>query len=145
MRVYQNHAGRDKEVKSSWWQVVEIIKVIAFKYLHNCFYSLRECLSENENLRLSNQRLQNELTKLQCDRATAASANLHTRNFNNNFNITLNSLNSNNSNGSGGGGSASSSPGGIGNSIFAALNIPPHSSNTNTFTKRELIIRDYVD
>ncbi|XP_011177078.2 signal transducer and activator of transcription B [Zeugodacus cucurbitae] len=105
--------------------------------------SLRECLSENENLRLSNQRLQNELTKLQRERG----ANLHTRNFNSNFNITLNSLNSNNSNGSGGGGggSASSSPGGTGNSIFGGLNIPPHSSNTNTYTKRELIIRDYVD
>lgn len=107
--------------------------------------SLRECLSENENLRLSNQRLQNELNKLQRERAANASANLHTRNFNNNFNITLNSLNSNNSNGSGGGGSASSSPDGTGNSIFAALNIPPHTSNANTYTKRELIIRDYVD
>uniref|UniRef100_A0A034W0M6 Upstream stimulatory factor 2 n=1 Tax=Bactrocera dorsalis TaxID=27457 RepID=A0A034W0M6_BACDO len=107
--------------------------------------SLRECLSENENLRLSNQRLQNELTKLQRDHVANERANLHTRNFNNNFNITLNSLNSNNSNGSGGGGSASSSPGGTGNSIFAALNIPTHTSNANTFTKRELIIRDYVD
>ncbi|XP_039961677.1 homeobox protein 6 isoform X2 [Bactrocera neohumeralis] len=107
--------------------------------------SLRECLSENENLRLSNQRLQNELTKLQRDHVANERANLHTRNFNNNFNITLNSLNSNNSNGSGGGGSASSSPGGTGNSIFAALNIPSHTSNANTFTKRELIIRDYVD
>ncbi|XP_017493410.1 PREDICTED: hybrid signal transduction histidine kinase A isoform X1 [Rhagoletis zephyria] len=116
--------------------------------------SLRECLSENENLRLSNQRLQNELNKMQSERAAAAaSATLHTRSFNSNFNITLNSLNSNNSNGSaglGGGGtsggvdSASNSPGG-GGSIFSSLNITPNVSSTNTYTKRELIIRDYVD
>ncbi|XP_020717931.1 J domain-containing protein DDB_G0295729 isoform X2 [Ceratitis capitata] len=108
--------------------------------------SLRECLNENENLRLSNQRLQNELQKLQSEQA---SATLHTRNFNSNFNITLNSLNSNNnSNGSGCAGSASSSP--VENcssnsNIFSTLNITPHASSTNAFTKRELIIRDYVD
>ncbi|XP_054731248.1 myosin-G heavy chain [Anastrepha obliqua] len=118
------------------------------KTMQNEIKSLRECLSENENLRLSNQRLQNELSKLQSEKAATVSATLHTRNFNSNFNITLNSLNSNNSNGSGGVGggasSASSSPGGTG-SIFSSLNITPNVSSTNTFPKRELIIRDYVD
>uniref|UniRef100_A0A1I8PL62 BHLH domain-containing protein n=1 Tax=Stomoxys calcitrans TaxID=35570 RepID=A0A1I8PL62_STOCA len=132
--------------------------------------SLRECLTENENLRLSNQLLQDELNNLRNKQQTRQHKNLNNNNNNINSNnnnnrssnnalllntqsdddeceLTLNSLNTTYAN------VQLFSP----NSNLAAM-IGPTTINTTTTTsasatsnsgiiyaKRELIIRDYVD
>ncbi|XP_075157126.1 upstream transcription factor usf [Haematobia irritans] len=133
--------------------------------------SLRECLTENENLRLSNQMLQDELNNLRNkqQQQTRQHKNLnnnnpHSNNNNNNNNnsnalllstqsdddeceLTLNSLNTTYAN------VQLFSP----NSNLTAMIGGPTTMNTTTtsgavtpssgiiYTKRELIIRDYVD
>ncbi|XP_037935363.1 uncharacterized protein DDB_G0288805 [Teleopsis dalmanni] len=106
------------------------------KVLQEEVISLRECLTENEELRRSNQQLQNELNKLKNEQGN----NITNNNLNNTSNIYNNlfgaSTNSTH---------IKSVPGGailLGNGNNSSGG---NISTTSAYTKRELIITDYVD
>ncbi|XP_023304416.2 type-2 histone deacetylase 2 [Lucilia cuprina] len=135
--------------------------------------SLRECLTENENLRLSNQRLQDEINNLRAKQklqlnnnnillSTTTNTTNNSNNNNNNHNsdnsddceLTLNSLNTTYAN------VQLFAPSAITTNhhhLTGLVGLTTNSNNNNnntssssngvnvTYAKRELIITDYVD